>query len=1123
MTDKNDPKNKKTTDDLLEGFDDSFDDAIDMQNNASTQERTEYFDQNEESNNGKTEIFSKEISPGPEKTEFEPKSEQHSEKTQVVMEDELEQSVPLDFSNSPDATRNAINPKVPTEDLASLLLEENSAEEGGTEDASKFEATNLSDNPRVHTEDLSGLMDEDDSEASSEGRTELFEVKTEDFSSAAGAFVANKDTVLPTKSALKDPKEILPRETSSNIASLIEEEVGSPAPKKAPEKESMSEDLSSMLDSSAMEGATDDEIQEAATDDDLSEQIEPGTRASTRSKSEVAASDESIVPARSEASRTIKVRTITQKYMFVGILAVVVVAGVAGFKVYKSKKQAASPGAQSTTPDTTSTPAAPATDSGKVIDSQELLKDLEEKYNQANQYFITDRFQSYTEAESRLNEIITTYPNHKKANARLAEAILLKFDGYLDSDRQNRVYQLLEKAEAVDPNSVETLRAKARLLMFQNKNSEAIIRAQQATNLNPNDSEAHQIEGEVFLALDKQKEALADFSKALDLQPNSNRAKYYYYLTLEKQGSLKAAAAGFAKISSDMNVHPKSYIEKYVVESKIGNSEKAKEELKKYLTSKEAELSPPEASMGWKMISSIERKNGNIAAATQALEKAVAKMALDHEAAYELGNLYFRQNNFEKSSQYYSTASSLSPDNVDYLLQLGISLRNQGKLKEAEEALKKVTTKAPKNFDGLYQYSYTKYKLGFVEDVVAQLQLNIQENPNFLLGKILLGNIQLDKNDLKNSLDNFQQALGASKDRNVIKMALISLGNYYVKQELWAKAKTYFQQANQKDPQNYDVLTALAKISIKVGSVSEVQSYLDQMKKINANNTEGKSLQAGLLARQKEYDKAIELYREIIKANESNYEARVDLAKVYIDKKDYSTAIVELNAAYKYNAEYFYTFYYLGIADREIHDLQESERNLIKATSILPNFYKGHYELGLTYLAKEDLKKGEDEMKIALQAEPSFIYPKIAMGDYYFNHDVFNIANKYYLEADKLKPNDVELMQKLAKTQHELGEDIKAIETYQKVIRLNPSAESYLELGILYEENNQLNSALNSYQHAIASNPKDAKPYYQMGFLYRQMSQNKKAVQAFQNYLRLNPETVEKGDIEDQIKKLSAK
>ena len=151
---------------------------------------------------------------------------------------------------------------------------------------------------------------------------------------------------------------------------------------------------------------------------------------------------------------------------------------------------------------------APVVQPEKVVESEELLRELDEKYAQASQYFITDRFQSYTEATNRLEEILATFPGHKKANSRLAEAILLKFDGYLDGERKNRVYQLLEKAESVDPNTVETLRAKARMLMVEGKLSDASVRIQQAISLGATDVDSIQTQGEIFLASKEPKNAL---------------------------------------------------------------------------------------------------------------------------------------------------------------------------------------------------------------------------------------------------------------------------------------------------------------------------------------------------------------------------------------------------------------------------------------------------------------------------------------------------------------------------------------------------------------------------------------------------------------------------------------
>ncbi|MEZ4845538.1 MAG: hypothetical protein R2877_00755 [Bdellovibrionota bacterium] len=50
----------------------------------------------------------------------------------------------------------------------------------------------------------------------------------------------------------------------------------------------------------------------------------------------------------------------------------------------------------------------------KIIESEELLRELEEKYNRTQQYFLTDRFQSYTEASNQLEEILSTYQTTRR-------------------------------------------------------------------------------------------------------------------------------------------------------------------------------------------------------------------------------------------------------------------------------------------------------------------------------------------------------------------------------------------------------------------------------------------------------------------------------------------------------------------------------------------------------------------------------------------------------------------------------------------------------------------------------------------------------------------------------------
>lgn len=1099
MSDSNEKKgNKNLTDDLLEGFSDSFDNELDHAfENAEDPQKTQadplrtqvelqsaYVEKEDFSE--KTEMFQKDS----EKTEFVPKTTV-GENTQVVFEDDspsLElDSRPSTPLSSSEPTRGAQLESAPSEDFSSLFDTELNME-GKTDDPTSYEPTRGATDIKVPTEDVASLVSD---QIPREG-------KTEDLSS-----LIDSDLLEPSVPSAT----ISGGNVTSDLASLIEEQIHS-------DQEGKTEAFTGMHSNDEIESRS--ELIDPGFPPPKKMPEPPKLSPSMRSepKKDLKEPEPIVAGAKSEPSKTVRMITKNQKWMMgVGIGAGVLVLVLVAYKLVKPSVPEV--------PVEASAP--PVQQPEKVVESEELLRELDEKYAQTNQYFITDRFQSYTEAVNRLEEILATFPGYKKANSRLAEAILLKFDGYLDGERKNRVYKLLEKADSVDANSVETLRAKARNLMVEGKLKDATVRIQQALSLNPQDADSMQTKGEIELALEDYKTALSSFSKAMQLDPKSVRAKYYYYVTKTKLGSFKEAKEGFTQLTSDMNAHPKSNIEKFALLVREGASDKAKTELEQYLTEKDKDLSPYESAKGWKIISDIELAKGNTQGAIDALEKAVSKMALNHKFAFELGKLYFKQKNFAKSSLHYSTAVTLDPENVDYLLQLGISLQQEGRLKEAEEQLKKVTTKAPKNFDGLYQYAYTRYKLGYADEVLTQLESSIKENPSFLQGKILLGEIQVEKNDIKNSLMNFQQALSASKDKHTTIMALTALGNYYLKQESWSKAKRYYVQAILKDPNSYDLHFALAKIDVASNQIVDAQAHLHQMQKINPESPEAKVLQAGILVKQNQFDKAIEVYRDVLKIKEKDYETRISLAKVLIEEEKYSDALAELMQAYKYNADYYYTYYYMGIANRGLGDLSESERNFLKAIELMPKFYKSHYELGKTYLRREDVKKGEESMKKVLEIEPDYLPAVTAMGDYYFDHSAFAEANAYYEDALKKQPNQTEIMLKQAKALNEMGNDRKAIALFQKILQLKPtSASTYYDLGVLYEENNNLPQALRMYQKSIGLNGKDPKPYYQLGFLYKELKQNAKAISAFKTFLMLNPDSAEKADIQDQIERLTS-
>lgn len=93
---------------------------------------------------------------------------------------------------------------------------------------------------------------------------------------------------------------------------------------------------------------------------------------------------------------------------------------------------------------------------------------------------------------------------------------------------------------------------------------------------------------------------------------------------------------------------------------------------------------------------------------------------------------------------------------------------------------------------------------------------------------------------------------------------------------------------------------------------------------------------------------------------------------------------------------------------------------------------------------------------------------------------------------------------------HQQGNAPKAIQSYQKVLELDPNhIEAYNNLGILYQEIGDLDKAYQSYQKAIEINPRYEKALNNAGIILLLKGEEEQAIAIFQNILSFNPDHLE--------------
>jgi protein O-GlcNAc transferase len=121
-----------------------------------------------------------------------------------------------------------------------------------------------------------------------------------------------------------------------------------------------------------------------------------------------------------------------------------------------------------------------------------------------------------------------------------------------------------------------------------------------------------------------------------------------------------------------------------------------------------------------------------------------------------------------------------------------------------------------------------------------------------------------------------------------------------------------------------------------------------------------------------------------------------------------------------------------------------------------------------------------------------------------------NAAKSLYNQILKKDPNYVAALNNLAILSNQLGENLKALNCFKKLIEINPKDfNSYNNLGVLYERLEENQKSLNCYEKAIQINPNFEILYFNQGNILKKLKELKKATNSYKKTIQINPSFVE--------------
>jgi tetratricopeptide (TPR) repeat protein len=361
---------------------------------------------------------------------------------------------------------------------------------------------------------------------------------------------------------------------------------------------------------------------------------------------------------------------------------------------------------------------------------------------------------------------------------------------------------------------------------------------------------------------------------------------------------------------------------------------------------------------------------------------------------------------------------------------------------------------------------------GDLKGALAEYQLAVQANPQYLEARNNLGKLMAQDGNLDGAISEYRAALTANADfaeaHHNLGVALLNKRNLDgAESEFRAAAKLGYAEAE----------FALGLVSVEKGNFGE----------------------------------AITTYQRIINQRPRDSEAHFALGGTLLQNGDLDAAVPELQEAVKLDPSLAAAYLPLGIALRQQGNLNRAISSLRTAARLDPQNPEVHYQLGFTLRKKGDVAGAEEELRRSLAIKADHLDAKYALGQTLQQRGARQQADTLFAELEsqrRLDPDFQEARRLLDRGLGEVvgGQWVAARNSFQAALRYRPEyPEAHAQLGEIFLRLGEAESAIGHFRAAIDIKD-DALTFYGLSRALTKRGDTVAAQEALRRARELDPE-----------------
>ncbi|PYK11626.1 MAG: hypothetical protein DME61_00175 [Verrucomicrobia bacterium] len=453
---------------------------------------------------------------------------------------------------------------------------------------------------------------------------------------------------------------------------------------------------------------------------------------------------------------------------------------------------------------------------------------------------------------------------------------------------------------------------------------------------------------------------------------------------------------------------------------------------------------------------------GNLAAAGDALQQALAIDPKSSAAHMAMGDLHLLQKDPKQAGEEYKKAADLAPVRSTERLKYAAFTSGTGDLEEARKVSTEMTRQAPDYLPGWTLLAEVAFKDKKYDEALSLLENVFSRDPQYVDGRRLESEVLLAKGDAKKAIEVLERLDHTYPDIALVKY---QLGRVYLRNNNPNQAKAALEQAISISPNYTEPILLLAEINLRSGHGDIVIEPMINLLKRRPDLKSAALLlaaaygsldrfddaaavlqgQAGLAPQDPQLQMALGLTFRQAKRNDDARQAFEKAAELAPDSVGPVNLLVDLDLMEKR----------FDAARQRIH--RQFEKT--------PDSPAAHFFEGKILAAEEKWEAAEAELQKTLLLDPNFTaaYDLLVQG--------YLATNKFPEAISELQgelakhPNNSPALMTLAMMYEKIKDFPKARDAYEKLLSIEPNFVSALNnLAYLYAE--RLNDVDKAYDLA---------------------------------------------------------